>query len=73
MKSFDYLVMKRPTLVISPHIAMLCEGLQNHLMMTHGMLSDDWSPLGPSASPEEHLAHNTHTNAMMGHQGWQEE
>jgi len=68
MKSFDYLLMKRPVLTISPHIAMLCEGLQAHLMMKFGKLSDDWEPIGLECSPEEHLAHNTHTNAMLGFQ-----
>lgn len=66
MKSLDYLVIKRPVLQVHPHIALLCEGLQNHLIAKFGSLSDTWDSLAENASQEEHLAHNTHTNAMFG-------
>ena len=42
-------------------------------MMKFGKLSDDWEPIGLECSPEEHLAHNTHTNAMLGFQQFPEE
>lgn len=71
-KSFEYLQLKRPVLQISEHISMLCQGLEAHLMMKYGRLSDDWAPLGPEASQEEHLAHNTHTNALLGHHVFEE-
>ncbi len=66
MKSFDYLVMKRPTLVISQHLANICSGYEAHLTHKYGKLSDDWAYLAPTASSDEHLAHNTHTNGMLG-------
>jgi hypothetical protein len=68
MKAFDYLVMKRPTLVISQHIAMICEGYQTHLQMKFGRLSDDWELLSNKTCTDEMLAHNTHKNGMIGHQ-----
>lgn len=67
MKSFDYLVMKRPTLVISQHLANICSGYEAHLTHKYGKLSDDWTQLASPSSGEEHLAHNTHTNAMLGY------
>lgn len=34
--------------------------------MKFGRLSDDWELLSQKACTDEHLAHNTHKNAMLG-------
>ena len=63
-KSFEYLLMKWPVLTLNPHIAMLLQGLENHLTQIFGELSDDWDNLSMNATQEEVLAHNTHTNVI---------